>query len=86
MFRDLVSNLSVTSVYLKSLYTSKNPTFVGSLKSAIELKNMAKVSYTNAVGCLMYAMVYTRSDLAQAVSQVSKYMSNPERGHWDAVK
>lgn len=55
-------------------------------KSAEELKDMAEVPYASAVGCLMYAMVCTRPDLAQAVSQVSKYMSNPGRRHWDAVK
>ncbi|KAL1194905.1 Retrovirus-related Pol polyprotein from transposon TNT 1-94 [Cardamine amara subsp. amara] len=47
---------------------------------------MAQVPYASAVGCLMYAMVCTRPDLAQAVSQVNKYMSNPGRQHWEAVK
>ena len=51
-----------------------------------ELKDMAEVPYASAVGCLMHAMVCTRPDLAQAVSQVSKYMSNPRRRHWDSVK
>ncbi|KAE8712235.1 hypothetical protein F3Y22_tig00110259pilonHSYRG00008 [Hibiscus syriacus] len=31
---------------------------------------MAKVPYSNAVGCLMYVMVCTRPDLAHVVSQV----------------
>lgn len=47
---------------------------------------MKKVPYTSAVGCLMYAMICTRPDLAQAVSVVSKYMSNPGKAHWDALK
>jgi hypothetical protein len=34
----------------------------------------------------MYAMVCTRPDLAQAVSVVSKFMANPGRHYWDAVK
>uniref|UniRef100_A0A2N9GPK2 Reverse transcriptase Ty1/copia-type domain-containing protein n=1 Tax=Fagus sylvatica TaxID=28930 RepID=A0A2N9GPK2_FAGSY len=38
------------------------------------------------VGCLMYAMVCTRPDLAHAVSTVSRYMANPGREHWNAVK
>jgi hypothetical protein len=38
------------------------------------------------VGCLMYAMVCTRIDLAHAMSVVSKYMANPGKQHWDAVK
>ncbi|KAL1219429.1 Retrovirus-related Pol polyprotein from transposon TNT 1-94 [Cardamine amara subsp. amara] len=55
-------------------------------KTDKNIKDMAQVSYASAVGCLMYAMVCTRPDLAQAVSQVSKYMSNPGRKHWEAVK
>jgi hypothetical protein len=51
-----------------------------------ETEDMSKVPYTSVVGCLMYAMVCTRLDLAYAVSVVSKYMANPRRHHWDAVK
>ncbi|KAE8731263.1 hypothetical protein F3Y22_tig00002840pilonHSYRG00865 [Hibiscus syriacus] len=46
-------------------------------KTDKEAEDMAKVPYSNAVGCLMYAMVCTRPDLAHAVSQVCKYMSKP---------
>ena len=52
----------------------------------VEIKNMSKVPYASAVGCLMYAMVCTKPDLAHAVSTVSKYMANPRREHWNAVK
>jgi hypothetical protein len=55
-------------------------------KTIEETKDMSKVPYASAVGCLMYAMVYTRPDLAHAVSVVSKYMANPGKQHWDAVK
>ena len=34
----------------------------------------------------MYAMVATQPDLAYAVGVVSRYMSNPGRKHWEAVK
>lgn len=47
---------------------------------------MEKVPYANAVGSIMYSMVCTRPDLAYASSLVSRYMSNPSRGHWEAVK
>jgi len=49
-------------------------------------KEVAEVPYASVVGCLMYAMVCTRPDLAHVVSQVSKYMSKPDRQHWEAVK
>ena len=50
-----------------------------------ELEEMKKISYASAVGCLMYAMVCTRPDLAQALSVVSKYTSIPGRDHWQAI-
>jgi hypothetical protein len=40
---------------------------------------MSNVPYDSVVGCLMYAMVYTRPDLAHVVSTISKYMENPEK-------
>ncbi|KAL8157159.1 hypothetical protein AgCh_002026 [Apium graveolens] len=49
-------------------------------------KDMAKVPYASAVGSLMYAMVCTRPDIAHAVGVVSRFMSNPGREHWEAVK
>jgi hypothetical protein len=51
-----------------------------------EIDEMKDVPYASAVGCLMYAMICTRPDLAQALSVVSKYMSNPGKPHWQAVK
>ena len=47
---------------------------------------MRRVPYASAVGSLMYAMVCTRPDIAFAVETVSRYMSNPGREHWTAVK
>ncbi|XP_040367425.1 secreted RxLR effector protein 161-like [Rosa chinensis] len=51
-----------------------------------EIDVMKDVPYASAVGCLMYTMICTRPDLAQALSVVSKYMSNPGKPHWEAVK
>ena len=42
---------------------------------------MEKVPYASAVGSLMYAMVCTRPDIAQAVGLVSRFMSNPGKMH-----
>ncbi|KAH9781781.1 hypothetical protein KPL71_008610 [Citrus sinensis] len=47
---------------------------------------MSKVPYDQAVGSLMYAMVCTRADIAYVVSLVSRFMSDPGKEHWDAVK
>jgi hypothetical protein len=47
---------------------------------------MSHVPYASAVGSMMYAMVCTRPDISQAVSVVSRYMANPSKEHWQAVK
>ena len=49
-------------------------------------EDMKKVPYASAVGSLMYAMVCTRPDIAHAVGVVSRYLSNPGKEHWNAVK
>ena len=49
-------------------------------------KEMKGVPYSSAVGSLMYAMVCTRPDIAHAVGVVSRYLSNPGKEHWEAVK
>ncbi|GJZ90347.1 hypothetical protein Tco_0662274 [Tanacetum coccineum] len=41
------------------------------------IEKMDRVSYTSAVGSLMYAMVCTRPDLAHAIGVVSRFLSNP---------
>ena len=50
------------------------------------MAHMSKVPYASAVGSLMYAMVCTRPDIAHAVGVVSRYMNNPGKEHWMAVK
>lgn len=46
---------------------------------------MSRVPYASAVGSLMFAMICTRPDIAQAVGVVSRYMANPGKEHWNAV-
>ena len=55
-------------------------------KSDFEKEEMAKVPYSSAVGSLMWAMIATRPDIAFAVGVVSRYMANPGKKHWLAVK
>jgi hypothetical protein len=47
---------------------------------------MNHIPYSIAVGNLMYAMIGTRPDLAHVVSVVSRFMHNPGKEHWNAVK
>ena len=51
-----------------------------------ENKKMVVIPYSSAVGSLMYAMVCTRPDIAHAVGVVSRFLSNPGKQHWEAVK
>ena len=51
-----------------------------------EKENMASIPYSSAVGSLMYVMVCTRPDIAYAVGVVSRFMVNPSKEHWEAVK
>jgi hypothetical protein len=46
---------------------------------------IAQLDYAKAIGCLMYAMISTRPDIAYAVGKLSRYTSNPSSSHWQAV-
>ncbi|GJY40070.1 retrovirus-related pol polyprotein from transposon TNT 1-94 [Tanacetum coccineum] len=51
-----------------------------------ERMEISRVTYASAVGSLMFAMICTRPDIAHAVGVVSRYMVEPGRQHWEAVK
>nr|GEW47634.1 retrotransposon protein, putative, Ty1-copia subclass [Tanacetum cinerariifolium] len=74
----------------KSVQMSLGGHFKLSLKDCpvkdCDVERMSKVPYANAVGSLMYLMVCTRPDIAYDVSIVSRYLANPGKSHWEAVK
>ena len=47
---------------------------------------MKSVPYALAVGSLMYTMFATWPDNTHVIGVVSKFMHNPGRSHWNAVK
>ena len=51
-----------------------------------EAKTMEVVPYRNAVGSLMFAARGSRPDIATSTRAVSRFMDNPGRRHWQAVK
>ena len=55
-------------------------------KNRQEELDMANVPYRSAVGSLMYLALSTRPDIATAVNAVSRFVANPGRKHWQAVK
>ncbi|KAK1407693.1 hypothetical protein QVD17_39315 [Tagetes erecta] len=46
---------------------------------------ISQLEYSKAIGCLMYAMISTRPDIAYAVGKLSRYTSNPSTHHWQAI-
>jgi hypothetical protein len=55
-------------------------------KTQEEIEYMSRVPYSSTVGSLMYAMVFTRPDIAHAVGVASRYINNLGKEHWEAVK
>jgi hypothetical protein len=51
-----------------------------------EKKQMAGIPYREAVGSLLYAAIATRPDIAHAVNECARFVSNPGQAHWTAVK
>lgn len=54
--------------------------------SDCEREDMMIVPYFNVVGSIMYTMISTQPDLAHAISVRSRFMANPGRPHWEAMK
>nr|GEU68514.1 retrotransposon protein, putative, Ty1-copia subclass [Tanacetum cinerariifolium] len=48
-------------------------------------KPIDQLEYSRAIGCMMYVLTSTRSDIAYAVSRLSRFTSNPSRQHWKAI-
>jgi len=55
-------------------------------KNQEEKAYVSKVPHASAVGSLMYAMVYIRHNITHAVGVVRRYMKNPRKEHWMAMK
>ena len=51
-----------------------------------EKEFMRKIPYQSVVGSLLYAMIATMPDIAFAVGVVRRFLSNPSKKHWEAVK
>ncbi|GJZ90312.1 hypothetical protein Tco_0662239 [Tanacetum coccineum] len=48
-------------------------------------KPVDQLEYSRAIGCLIYAMMSTRPDIAYAVGRLSRFTSNPSRHHWHVI-
>eukprot|EP00253_Pinus_taeda_P032835 PITA_32835 len=55
-------------------------------KTQEEEEDIPCVPYATAVGSFMYAVVYTRPDIAHVVGVLSRFMSKPGKELWTVVK
>jgi hypothetical protein len=51
-----------------------------------ERESMSKIPYREAVGCIMYAAITLRPDIAFQAVQIAQHCENPGLKHWNAVK
>ena len=70
---------SATRLWIFETQLTAVPPTVNPYPVVLLLDHMSKVPYASTVGSLMYAMVFTRPDIAHAVGVISKYMNNPEK-------
>nr|GEW34182.1 hypothetical protein [Tanacetum cinerariifolium] len=49
-------------------------------------KYVDQLEYSRAIGFLMYAMTSTRPDIAYPIGRLCKFVGNPSRQHWHAIK
>ena len=51
-----------------------------------EIEYMAHVPFVNAIGCLMYVMVYTQPNTSHVMGVLSRYMTTLGKEHWIDIK
>jgi hypothetical protein len=55
-------------------------------KTQEDIEYISRVPYSSAVDSLMYALVFTRPDIAHAVGVIRRYMNNPSKENWEELK
>ena len=68
--------------YKANIWLSRND----SSTSGLEGDHIKSVPYVPEIGSLMYAMVATQSNIPHTVGIVSRFIHNPGRAHWNAMK
>ncbi|GKD06816.1 hypothetical protein Tco_1181790 [Tanacetum coccineum] len=47
---------------------------------------VSQLEYSRVIGYLMYVMTYTRPNISFAMGKLSRYTSNPDTQHWQAIQ
>eukprot|EP00873_Tetraselmis_striata_P023102 jgi/Tetstr1/443366/TSEL_031381.t1 len=71
---------------LADAYAVSTPAEVGADVPGSNKPLAAEMPYQALVGSLLYAMVATRPDIAEAVSKLCRVIAKPEERHWQAAK
>eukprot|EP00873_Tetraselmis_striata_P044094 jgi/Tetstr1/464358/TSEL_009152.t1 len=71
---------------LADAYAVSTPAEVGADVPGSNKPLAAEMPYQALVGSLLYAMVATRPDIAEAVSKLCRVMAKPKERHWQAAK
>ncbi|GKA54879.1 putative RNA-directed DNA polymerase [Tanacetum coccineum] len=79
-------NMDKAKVVSSPLTTNFKLTNKDCPSSKTNIEKMDRVPYASAVGSLMYAMVCTKKDLHRDPGGLSRFLSNPGKKHWEAVK
>ncbi|GJW07202.1 zinc finger, CCHC-type containing protein [Tanacetum coccineum] len=87
---DQVQSYYIEKVLKKFNYSDCTPvsTPMDSCEKLMPNRGLAvsQLEYSRVIGCLMYAMTYTRPDNAFVVGKLSSYTSNPGTQHWQAIQ
>ncbi|GJU88994.1 hypothetical protein Tco_1301417 [Tanacetum coccineum] len=49
-------------------------------------QTVSQLKYSRVIGCLIYTMTCTSPDVALVVGKLSRYTSNPDTQHWQAIQ
>eukprot|EP00873_Tetraselmis_striata_P042414 jgi/Tetstr1/462678/TSEL_007644.t1 len=71
---------------LADAYAVSTPAEVGADVPGSNKPLAAEMPYQALVSSMLYAMVATRPDIAEAVSKLCRVMAKPEERHWQAAK
>ena len=56
------------------------------LTTSKKIQRMSGISYASTIGCLVYAMLCTWTNIIFSISVTRRYQSNPDEEHWIPVK
>ena len=85
---DMLKKFDVWDIKSKPTHMQPNSLLTKSQRptSDEESNAMQSIPYREAVGSLLWLANGTRPDVAYAVDQCARFLSNPGKAHWDDVK